>query len=85
MNNKIIVVTHKDYQMPDDSLYMPVCVGTGLKTLSDKFQPDNKGENISKKNSTYCELTAIAGRNSEKANAFKEKYDSFSKTDNVLS
>lgn len=59
MNNKIIVVTHKDYQMPDDSLYMPVCVGTGLKTLSDKFQPDNKGENISEKNSTYCELTAI--------------------------
>lgn len=59
MNNKIIVVTHKDYQMPDDSLYMPICVGTGLKTLSDKFQPDNKGKNISEKNGTYCELTAI--------------------------
>ena len=41
MNNKIIVVTHKDYQMPDDSLYMPICVGTGLKTLSNKFQPNN--------------------------------------------
>lgn len=59
MNNKIIVVTHKDYKMPADSLYMPICVGTGLETLSDKFQPDNKGKNISEKNSTYCELTAI--------------------------
>lgn len=59
MSEKIIVVTHKDYQMPNDSLYMPICVGTGLKTLSDKFQPDNTGENISKKNITYCELTAI--------------------------
>ena len=59
MSEKIIVVTHKDYQMPDDSLYMPICVGTGLKTLSKKFQPDSTGENISEKNSTYCELTAI--------------------------
>lgn len=59
MSEKIIVVTHKDYQMPNDSLYMPICVGTGLKTLSDKFQPDNTGINISEKNSTYCELTAI--------------------------
>ncbi|WP_022767901.1 DUF4422 domain-containing protein [Butyrivibrio sp. NC2007] len=59
MNQKIIVVTHKDYQMPDDDLYFPICVGTGLKSLSHKFQPDNEGENISDKNSTYCELTAI--------------------------
>lgn len=59
MSEKIIVVTHKDYQMPNDSLYMPICVGTGLKTLSGKFQTDNEGENISEKNSTYCELTAI--------------------------
>lgn len=59
MSEKIIVVTHKDYQMPNDSLYMPICVGTGLKTLSNKFQPDNTGINISEKNSTYCELTAI--------------------------
>lgn len=59
MNNKIIVVTHKDYQMPKDSLYIPICVGSGLKVLSGRFQPDNEGENISEKNSTYCELTAI--------------------------
>lgn len=59
MNGKIIVVTHKDYEMPKDSIYFPVCVGVGIPALSDKFQPDNVGENISEKNNTYCELTAI--------------------------
>lgn len=59
MAGKIIVVTHKDYQMPNDEVYLPVCVGTGILSLKDKFQPDNTGENISDKNSTYCELTAI--------------------------
>ncbi len=59
MDKKIIVVTHKDYRMPDDKLYLPICVGSGLKSLSEKFQPDNQGENISAKNSIYCELTAI--------------------------
>ena len=56
---KIIVVTHKDYEMPTDELYFPICVGTGIPTLSGKFQPDNTGEHISGLNSTYCELTAI--------------------------
>ena len=59
MNGKIIVVTHKDYQMPADGIYCPVCVGTGLAALSGKFQPDNTGDHISGRNSTYCELTAI--------------------------
>lgn len=56
---KIIVVTHKDYEMPKDSVYFPVCVGTGIPALSGKFQPDNVGTHISGLNSTYCELTAI--------------------------
>lgn len=59
MNGKIIVVTHKDYEMPKDKMYMPICVGNGINTLQDKFQPDNIGDNISEKNATYCELTAI--------------------------
>lgn len=59
MNEKIIVVTHKDYKMPDDSLYFPICVGVGRDSLAIKFQPDNLGDNISDKNSTYCELTAL--------------------------
>lgn len=59
MNKKIIVVTHKDYQMPNEEMYLPICVGSGIKTLFEKFQPDNVGDNLSEKNSTYCELTAI--------------------------
>ena len=56
---KIIIVTHKDYEMPGDAIYFPICVGTGIPALSGKFQPDNTGEHISNLNSTYCELTAI--------------------------
>lgn len=59
MNGKIIVVTHKEYDMPEDSIYFPICVGVGIPKLSHKFQPDNTGINISDKNCTYCELTAI--------------------------
>lgn len=59
MNGKIIVVTHKDYEIPKDKMYMPICVGNGINALKDKFQPDNTGDNISGKNATYCELTAI--------------------------
>lgn len=59
MNGKIIVVTHKDYEMPADEIYFPICVGNSIPQLQKKFQPDNIGENISEKNITYCELTAI--------------------------
>lgn len=59
MNVKIIVVTHKDYKMPKGDIYLPICVGAGVPALSNKFQPDNTGDNISEKNKTYCELTAI--------------------------
>lgn len=59
MNGKIIVVTHKDYTMPNDCVYLPVCVGTGKSILRSKFQADDIGENISDKNISYCELTAL--------------------------
>lgn len=59
LKGKIIVVTHKDYDMPAGDVYLPVCVGTGIPTLSGKFQPDNIGEHISGLNRIYCELTAI--------------------------
>ena len=45
--------------MPADDLYMPICVGSGNASLSKKYQSDDVGDNISDKNSTYCELTAI--------------------------
>lgn len=59
MSKRIIVVTHKAYEMPSDGMYLPVCVGTGLTSLGKIFQRDDDGDNISGKNATYCELTAI--------------------------
>ena len=43
---KIIVATHKKYQMPIEEIYIPVHVGAeGKEKL--EYVPDNKGENIS--------------------------------------
>lgn len=57
-NIKIIVATHKKYQMPEDNMYMPVQVGKeGKQDLG--YTPDNTGENISLKNPYYCELTGL--------------------------
>ncbi|WP_405340609.1 DUF4422 domain-containing protein [Fibrobacter sp.] len=58
MNVKIIVATHKAYQMPSDSMYVPVQVGAeGKDSLG--YLRDNNGENISSKNKHYCELTGL--------------------------
>jgi hypothetical protein len=57
MKVEIYVVTHKSYKMPKkDNIYVPVQVGFGKKI--EKFQRDNTGLNIYKKNESYCELTA---------------------------
>ncbi len=57
-NAKIIIATHKEYEMPQDSLYLPVHVGAEGKNKL-PYQPDNTGENISIKNSGFCELTGL--------------------------
>ena len=56
---KIIVAAHKKYQMPNDKMYIPVQVGTEGKEKIEGYQPDNVGENISKKNPYFCELTGL--------------------------
>lgn len=55
---KIIVATHKKYQMPDDSMYLPVQVGAEDKPDLG-YTRDNTGENISSKNPSFCELTGL--------------------------
>ena len=58
LNAKIIVATHKAYQMPTDSMYVPVQVGAeGKASLG--YAMDNVGDNISAKNKNYCELTGL--------------------------
>ena len=49
MNAKIIIATHKMYDMPQDDIYLPVHVGREGKDAL-PYQPDNTGDNISAKN-----------------------------------
>ena len=58
MDIKILVATHKKYDMPSEDIYLPVHVGReGKQDLG--YQGDNQGDNISLKNSNYCELTGL--------------------------
>jgi hypothetical protein len=57
MNLKVLVVTHKNYWMPDEKIYVPVSVGNNR--LNKTFLRDSEGDNISYKNKNYCELTAM--------------------------
>lgn len=56
----IAVATHKPYQMPQDSIYMPLHVGAANhpEVLPD-MQGDNTGDNISERNQYYSELTGL--------------------------
>lgn len=58
MQLTVIVAAHKPYWMPADTMYLPVQVGsTGKPSLG--WQRDDEGENISAKNTTFCELTGL--------------------------
>ena len=58
MDVKVLVATHKKYDMPSEDIYLPIHVGReGKEDLG--YQGDNQGENISLKNSNYCELTGL--------------------------
>lgn len=58
---KILVACHKaDSAIRQDDIYMPIHVGKALHPELDLgFQCDNTGDNISEKNGSYCELTAL--------------------------
>lgn len=62
---KIIIATHKKYRMPKDKMYLPLHVGAEGKkdeqgnSLDLGYTKDNTGDNISKLNPNFCELTAL--------------------------
>ena len=57
MDIKILVATHKKYDMPSEDIYLPIHVGReGKEDLG--YQGDNQGENISLKNSNYKKISA---------------------------
>jgi hypothetical protein len=52
------VAAHKRFESPESNIYMPLRVGAeGNDTFG--YQADNEGDNISKKNVSYCELTGM--------------------------
>lgn len=62
---RVIIATHKKYQMPNDSMYIPLHVGAEGKK-DEKGNPldlgyikDNTGDNISSLNASFCELTGL--------------------------
>lgn len=58
MEIKILVATHKKYWFPEYKIYCPISVGSALRNDLGYLR-DCIGENISKKNMSYCELTAV--------------------------
>lgn len=59
MNIKLIIATHKNVEFPKSPIYVPVQVNANKN--QDHFLEvlDNQGNNISDKNDSYCELTAL--------------------------
>ena len=55
----VVIATHKKYQMPSDSLYLPVHVGAIGKDVIEGYQRDDVGDNISELNPYFCELTGL--------------------------
>jgi hypothetical protein len=57
-NIKVVIATHKKYEMPIDKMYLPLHVGSeGKDDL--QYTKDNTGDNISLKNPYFCELTGL--------------------------
>lgn len=59
MKTEIYIATHKKYQMPTDNIYVPIHVGKANNDLDFGYIGDDTNNNISHKNSEYCELTAL--------------------------
>ncbi len=59
-NIKILIACHKPSELPKNELFLPIQVGAAKAKVDLGLQRDDDGEdNISAKNSGYCELTAI--------------------------
>ena len=56
-NTKVIICAHKKVQLPQHPFFLPVQAGAMCHELIPEYQPDSEGDNISKKNPHFCELT----------------------------
>ena len=57
-NIKLLIACHKECEVPDDSIYVPMHVGAAGKEKFG-FTADCTGDNISEKNPLFCELTGL--------------------------
>ena len=53
------VATHKSYEFPKDSGYIPLHVGRALSASDLGITGDHTGDNISERNRNFCELTGL--------------------------
>lgn len=56
---KIIVCCHKPGARPEDEAYLPLQVGRAVACEDMGIAGDDTGDNISSRNSLYCELTGL--------------------------
>lgn len=59
LNIKILICCHKNDIWVKKDPYMPIQVGKDLSSIDMEIVGDNTGDNISRKNANYCELTGI--------------------------
>lgn len=60
MKTTILVACHKPYVTPEQPCYVPIQVGAALNRQDiDGMIRDDTGDNISEKNRSFCELTAL--------------------------
>ena len=55
---EVYIATHKQ-KLEGDSWHIPIQVGAAVNHTDVQSVKDNKGDNISGKNASYCELTAL--------------------------
>lgn len=56
---KIFIVCHKASEVPSNDIYTPIQVGRAISDIKLDMIGDDTGDNISEKNKSYCELTAM--------------------------
>ena len=60
MSVAVAAVTHKEYPVFRDPLYIPLMAGAALREdVPAGYIRDDSGDNISRSNGTYCELTGL--------------------------
>lgn len=66
-NSAIYVAAHKPYVFPSDRIYKPIQVGAAISPVDLGLLRDDAGDNISDRNQSFCELTAMywAWRNAD--------------------